>query len=346
VRVPLQARTRPAALDAAACPDCNVERVFESGDALLALTPTGLFRVAGRRGEWTPFLAESQARLADRNISAVAPDSQGRLWIGYFDRGLDILDPAARQARHFEDDVLFCVNRIVQDTARDRTAVATANGLVLFGAGVQRQILNRAAGLIASQVTDVLFRPDGAIIAATPAGVSFIEASRISSLYAFHGLVNNHVYSLGQSGNRTLAGTLGGLSVIESGTPAARFTTANSGLTANWITAVLPTSNDVFLGTYGGGILHMGAGASWVPFAGLPSSFEVNANAMAASDRAVYAGTLDRGLAVYDRASSRWHWVTRGLPSLNVTALAVQSGTLYIGTDNGLVRAPEEALLR
>jgi ligand-binding sensor domain-containing protein len=33
-----------------------------------------------------------------------------------------------------------------------------------------------------------------------------------------------------------------------------------------------------------------------------------------------------------------------GLPSENVTALAESGGYIYVGTDNGLVRIPEEKL--
>ena len=43
---------------------------------------------------------------------------------------------------------------------------------------------------------------------------------------------------------------------------------------------------------------------------------------MLVTDRAVYAGTLGQGLAIYNRASMRWTLNTTGLPSLNVTALA------------------------
>jgi ligand-binding sensor domain-containing protein len=53
---------------------------------------------------------------------------------------------------------------------------------------------------------------------------------------------------------------------------------------------------------------------------------------------------LGRGLFVYDRPSGRWTTVTRGLPSLNVTALAEGDGNLYVGTDNGLIRLREGAL--
>ena len=65
---------------------------------------------------------------------------------------------------------------------------------------------------------------------------------------------------------------------------------------------------------------------------------------MLATARAVYAGSLDAGLYVYNRASGRWSNVRAGLPSGNVTALAARGGYLYIGTDNGLVRAPEGSL--
>jgi ligand-binding sensor domain-containing protein len=347
VRVLLDAKTRPVANESAECANCTIQRVLHTPDAVLALTSDGLYRIGARRTEWTPVLKAEDARLADRNISALAPDSNGRLWVGYFDRGLDIFDPAGGPARHVEDDVVFCVNRIVHDRERERVGVATSNGLVLFtGSGDKRQVLTRADGLIASHVTDVLFRPDGTIVAGTPAGVSFIEASRISSIYAFQGLVNNHVYTLAAMGSRTFAGTLGGLSVIETGLTTASFTTANSGFKHNWITAVLPVSNDIFAGTYGGGIMHLGSGGTWTGFDDLPPSFEVNPNAMAASDRAVYAGTLDRGLALYERSTGRWRWITRGLPSVNVTAISAQAGLVYIGTDNGLVRVPEDTLLK
>jgi hypothetical protein len=72
----------------------------------------------------------------------------------------------------------------------------------------------------------------------------------------------------------------------------------------------------------------------------------VNPNAMAVTARAAYAGSLGRGLAVWDRSNGRWNWVTEGLPSLNVTAVAARNGLIYVGTDNGLVKVDEQGLLR
>jgi ligand-binding sensor domain-containing protein len=65
---------------------------------------------------------------------------------------------------------------------------------------------------------------------------------------------------------------------------------------------------------------------------------------MAAGADRVYAGALGEGLFVYERASGRWRVITAGLPSLNVTALELSGGYLYVGTDNGLVRAAENGI--
>jgi len=92
-------------------------------------------------------------------------------------------------------------------------------------------------------------------------------------------------------------------------------------------------------------VLRMDSQGRWETFEDLRGPIDINANAMIASDRAVYAGTLDRGLAIYDLASERWHFWTRGLPSPNVTAVEVRGGIIYIGTDNGLVKIPESTVL-
>jgi ligand-binding sensor domain-containing protein len=59
----------------------------------------------------------------------------------------------------------------------------------------------------------------------------------------------------------------------------------------------------------------------------------------------VLAGTLGKGLYVFDRERQRWTALSDGLPSLNVTALTESNGYIYVGTDNGLVRIQEQKLL-
>ena len=339
IEVPLAERKpRPARGHETAA---RVERLLELDGKLYALAADGLY--SAQDGDWSSVLQREGATLADRNISALDVDASGRIWAGCFDRGLDIIEPDLRRVTHVEDEHVFCVNRVVHDSARGVSAVATANGLVLFDSGGrERRVIGRDDGLIANHVTDVALVPGG-MVAATPAGLTFIDAGGMRSLYAFHGLVNNHVYALGVSGDRVFAGTLGGLSILERGLIAASFTTANSALKHNWITAIAPAGDAWFIGTYGGGLFRLDAGNRWDALSG---ALEVNPNAMAVTAGGVFAGTLGRGLLVWNRVTERSYAVTDGLPSANVTAVAAGGGYLYIGTDNGLVRVPEGSVLR
>ena len=342
VAAPLEAHAgRVVRLDPArVCADCSIRRILSVDGEVYALAEDSLWRGA------QPVIRREDSLLADRNISALRMDGSGRLWIGYFDRGLQILSSSGGPGEQLEDDHLFCVNRIAHDPARGISAVATANGLVMFDASTsRRRVITHEDGLIANQVTDVVLRSDGSAVAATPAGVSFIGASGISSIYAFQGLVNNHVYALASDGPRTLAGTLGGLSILDGPMVKASFTTANSALKHNWITAIVPVKDEWFIGTYGAGVLKMDALGRWQSFEDLRGEIDVNENAMIVTGNAVYAGTLDRGLAVYSFASGRWNFFAAGLPSVNVTAVESRGGVVYIGTDNGLVRVPESTLV-
>jgi len=322
----------------------RIMRLLSAQDNLFALTDSDFYSFNARGGGWRPAIEREAALLADRDISALAFDSSGRLWVGYFDRGLDVLSPAGDRATHIDDDHVFCVNRIVYDPEHDTTDVATANGLVVFdGALRQREVLGRSEGLIADHVTDVALVPGGMTLA-TPAGITFLTPAGARSIYAFHGLVNNHVYTLGAEGTQLLVGTLGGLSVLDEGQVRMNYTTANSGLKANWITALTRVGDEWFVGSYGGGIFRLDASRRCETFPDATGAFVVNPNAMLASGQRVYAGTLERGLYVYDRPLGRWSDVTAALPSPSVTALAVHNGYLYIGTDNGLIRILEQNL--
>jgi ligand-binding sensor domain-containing protein len=325
---------------------------FTTGNALLAVTPTGLLRREAS-GLWQPFINAAPHSLTDRNISSLSFAPDDRLWIGYFDRGLDILNLQTNAAQHLEDDHLFCINRILPDPQRHTLDVATANGLVLFDPAATtpraRQILSRRDGLLSDQIADIAFTHDGLALA-TPAGITFFTPSGAQSLYSFHGLVNNHVYTLAAdpATTRVYAGTLGGLSILDDLTVRQNVTLRNSGLNRNWITAILhaPQENtDTWLiGTYGGGVLQMDASGRITPMDGARPTSVINPNAMLLTPQHVFAGSLADGLLVYNRASRHWSHITSGLPSRNVTALAEHNGELYIGTDNGLVRIAESRL--
>jgi ligand-binding sensor domain-containing protein len=321
----------------------EVRQFFASGDAVFAVARNGLYRMNPRAFGGQRVLETGSTVLTDRNVSALAADSTGRLWVGYFNRGLDLLSADGR-VTHIEDEHVFCVNRILPDAKTGTIDVATANGLVRFDdSGGEQQVLTRADGLIADHVTDVAAYRDGLALA-TPAGLTFLDASGARSMYAFHGLVNNHVYALGVSGDELMAGTLGGLSVLNQGDITANYTTTSSNLKHNWITAVVPVGSEWMVGTYGAGILGFDRSGHFRSFEVASGQFEVNPNAMLVTPSYVLAGTLGQGLYLYDRQSARWSAIRHGLPSSNVTALAAANGYIYVGTDNGLVRIPEQKL--
>jgi len=330
----------------------QVNRLLAIEGKIYALAADGLYISTQRGPGWKRVLQQDAGLLTDGNISALSIDSTGKLWVGYFDRGLDVIDLGARKSFHTENDRIFCVNRIVHDAARRLTLVATANGLVVMdAAGKTEQVLTKQDGLIADHVTDIALLPNAsggslsAMAIATPAGLTFFDSTGARSLYAFHGLVNNHAYTLGMSDDpadpRLMVGTLGGLSVLQAGLVRASYTTANSALKANWITALAPVGREWFAGTYGAGVLKMNDHGTWEIFADMPSDIVVNPNALLVTKANVFAGTLGRGLWIFDRERQRWSEMERGLPSLNVTALAEKDGSLFVGTDNGLARFDE-----
>lgn len=323
----------------------EVRQFLASDNALYVLTRTALYRMNPKGLGWQQVLKPNPATLSKNNISALTGDAEGQLWVGYFDRGLDVVQLESKRVRHVEDEKVFCVNRILPEARTGTIDVATANGLVRFSAsGNEEQVLTRTDGLIADHVTDVVPYGNGLALA-TPAGLTFLDSSGARSLYAFHGLVNNHVYALGVAGDRLLAGTLGGISLIGHEAVQANYTASNSGLKHNWITAVVPIQDGWMIGTYGAGILGMDRAGQFHSYDKATAAFDVNPNAMLATQRYVLAGSLGQGLYVYEVRSGRWTQITEGLPSLNVTALAQTGSAIYVGTDNGLVRVEEQNLL-
>lgn len=320
-----------------------IRQIFRSGHQLYAVARNGLYQ-STHPGDWRKVITPAPSMLSARNISALAVDPSGRLWVGYFDRGLDIVSKNLAQARHIEDDHVFCVNRIAADPTGNSIDVGTANGLVFFDeGGHERQVMARHAGLISPDVTDLAFYNHGMALA-TPAGITFLDQTGAHSIYAFQGLVNNHVYALGLRGGELLAGTLGGVSILHHDAVTRNLTSSTSGLRQNWITAVIPGHHSWWIGTYGQGVQRLGLAHRFSATGATRPGVDVNPNAMLATPNLILAGTLDHGLFVLNRNTGRWHNILHGLPSRNVTAFAVSGSTIYIGTDNGLISTTEQGL--
>jgi ligand-binding sensor domain-containing protein len=322
----------------------EVHQIQGTEDGVIVLTRGRIYSMKADGLRWREALEPEAAVLSDRNVSALARDPSGQLWVGYFDRGLDILPVGALATVHVEDEHVFCVNRILPEQSSHTVEVATANGLVRFGESDKpQQVLGTADGLIAQHVTDVV-RYRGGLAIATPAGITFLDSDGARSMYSFHGLANNHVYALGVSDDDLMVGTLGGLSEVKSGLVKTNYRAGDSGLEQNWITAVVRVGDQWMVGTYGSGVMGLDGAGRFHAYQTATAAIEINPNAMLVTPDHVFAGTLGQGLYIYDRLQQRWTIARDGLPSTNVTALARSDGYIYVGTDNGLARIEEKKI--
>src|SRR6185503_680374 len=59
--------------------------------------------------------------LTDGHITTLAIDEPGRLWVGYFDRGIDLVAPeTSERISHIEDDRVREINHLAFDRNEDR----------------------------------------------------------------------------------------------------------------------------------------------------------------------------------------------------------------------------------
>jgi ligand-binding sensor domain-containing protein len=299
------------------------------------------FSIDSSDGRHAPIRLAEPFQLSDTNISALAFDQDGNLWVGYFDRGLDVFDSQGKRLIHHEDDRIFCINHVL--VLKDgRTLVSTANGLAIYYGTSLQHFITEKEGLIHKAVAMTHSLGLGGTterwLAATAEGLSLFEGNRpAQNLFALHGLASNHVYCADSLGKRVYLGTLGGISVLEEGQITITWNTANSGLAANWVNALAVLGPRLFVGTYGGGIQSVDLDGQWTDYSESIGRFEVNPNAMAVDGGRLYAGTLDQGIQIYDDRQGHWQQVREGLPSQNVTAFAFTSDRVLVGTDGGLV---------
>ena len=292
--------------------------------------------------EWRTW-SKPDSLFHDGNVSALLKARNGELWVGYFDRGLDILSSSRDSVTHLSDDTLFCVNHISEDQT-GRVYVSTANGLVIFASDRSRKIYRKEDGLLSDRVMQTLpLDPEGKSVAiATTQGFTLKEGESMKSIYAFHGLVNNHVYTMTADGAQLYLGTLGGISRVNKMQVTGSWTQMDSGLKRNWVNALMSIDNKLFVGTYGSGVQVRTENGEWLDFPSLPEDLEVNPNAFYFNGTHLFCGTLDRGFFVYDTRNASWKNMTRALPSLNVTAFASDRDFVFVGTDRGLLQIKYE----
>lgn len=334
---------------------------------LWALTREGAF-TRDERTTRPAFESVAGSLVGDRvltgsHITSLANDGEGRLWIGYFDRGIDLIAPeTSERLSHIEDDRVREINHLAYDRNQDHMLAATSRGLIVLDAGLKQTVMTREqGGLINDSVAHISFaeidsaqltstaasisgaaalaRTQGRVmVLATAGGLTEVIGGRARSITAFHGLASNHLYTSASVGSRLFVGSLAGLAELEGLRVVRTYKTSNSRLSHDWVTALAEADGTLYVGTNGGGVDALLPAGDWVNFADELGKFEVNQNAMHYDGERLYVGTSDRGLLVYNTRDRRWTRFSAGLASQSVTSITSDDRFIYVGTLNGLVR--------
>lgn len=319
---------------------------------LFALTREGLARADLTRAqmEFANFGAlPAAAPLAAAHISALALDEQGRLWIGYFDRGIDIFNTETMETiTHIEDQSVREINYIRRDEETGSMLVATAAGLAVFDAQLQYRMIDERAGISSNAVAHVAIMPaadtradNRQLVLATGRGLTLLQGAVARTPIS---LPNNYLYTSALLGRRLFLGSLGGLIEMEGLRAVRTFTNSNSKLSHNWINALVAVNGTLYIGTNGGGVDALLPSGELINYAGEIGKFDVNPNAMHSDGNRLYVGSLGNGVYVLDLASREWQRLRRGLTALDVGAIASDERYIYFGTSNGLARFERRSL--
>jgi len=316
---------------------------------IAALSPSALGQSAPagqtKRTENTGVSAKS---TTSNLISALAVDSQGRLWAGGFRTGIDVLSPEGKRLAHLESDTSREINSLLEDPKDKTMLAATSQGLLSFDANLR--VLRRWSttdGLLSNSVMQVAQmqnavaresdRDSRYIACATGKGLTFGLAGKLRSLTTVQGLPSNSLYAVLTQGRSLYAGTLSGLALIQDGRVVRVFKDSNSNLSTNWVTALCLVGSRLFVGTYGGGIFELTASGELVGFASGTGRAVVNPNAMWSDGARLYAGTLD-GALMFDLHSQKWTRINAELPSRSVLSITGDDRYVFFGTTSGIAR--------
>ncbi len=270
-------------------------------------------------------------------ITSFDVDTEGKLWVGYFDRGIDILSADMKLLQHLENEDIHIIRHLKYDSNRRVMKAATSRGVLEIRNDFSYDVINREDGLIHNEVSHINFTPDGELYS-TAGGVTFNRSGILRSLYVFHGLGSNHVYCSANRGPLSYAGTLHGISVIKDMVVTNTYTTSDSGLPGNWVSALMVDSEGtLWAGTYGEGIARLTEENKWEPIKCPYGRLNVNNNALIMIDNYLLIGTLSNGIIIYDTGREEWSRFDDALPSSNVTAFFKKGNNILVGTDAGIL---------
>jgi ligand-binding sensor domain-containing protein len=315
----------------------SARRVFITQGVLFADTTRGLFRRAA--SGWV--LARPRPESlppGPSHVNALAM-LESRLVVGLFNGGLavgEFAGPGKAQSLKWSSvpgSAAWGVNALLN--AGGSLYVASLRGASRFDGQKLRQLEGGASGAAFS-------------LAPTPGGVAvgfghgvLLPDGRFLS--AFHGLPGNQALALA-AGEQLFVGTPTGLGAIAGNRVSWRVISGEGKLPHPWITALHLRGEELFIGTYGGGVARRLASKANPngpgQFESFPETegFKVNTGCLVEAGGRLYLGTDGKGLYRLSPDDRCFLSVRVPLPSPRITAIMPGKDVLYVGTDEGLTR--------
>lgn len=263
------------------------------------------------------------------NVSALAIGGDA-LWVGSFDGDLASLASGAWRRWTVADGL---PSDWIDDLAYD--------GEKLWGA-TEKGVFWIVDGRVALPSAEALRRPTSSVFAS--AGKVYLAQQGRVLVLSSEGLrvvevPEKHPQRVWASEGEIWLAGLRGLYRVR-GKAVTRFGTAQKKLPADWVTAITPWEGGFLVGTYDGGLVLLSPEGDSQPV--LDKAW-INLGAVAASQGRVAVGEMDGGLWLQDGGAWRHLRLEDGLPSNDVTAVAFEKDSLWIGTREGLARLDLDA---
>jgi hypothetical protein len=328
-------------------PEASVPRfvngIAAGGGVRCAATTEGVFvQVEGQRYERVAL-----GTLPSNDITVVAEDGGGRVAVGTFDRGAAIVE-GGRVSPVPGLEPTEAINAAAWQEGGDGSALwlATAHGVVRVAPRAVPRRLRAADGLPSSFVRALLVQPDGRVLVGTDEGAAWIEGDRVVAVAPRRkgGPVPlaspmHATWALAVSADGAMwLGTNVGLYVGKGGS-FRRVALATGDLKDDWVTALAVRGDDVFVGTYAGGVTHLHASH----LGGITGDHVhlgggcINPGGLTFVGDQLFAATME-GLLARPAGDDHAAWTLRpaAAPGRDVTSVRKVGDTLWVASRRGI----------
>ncbi|MCM1356250.1 MAG: ATP-binding protein [Staphylococcus sp.] len=288
-----------------------------SGTLWIGRDHCGLEQVVKKDGRFSFVnIANSSEPDMINTVTALYEDNGGTLWIGTYKKGLYCYNPSVRKfaLRNFPD-----VNCILPSSADKGEVWLGTDGDGLLRWRPETDAVSTVIGPSAKigAITSLLETPDGSLyVGSYTSGLKRLRNGNIEILLTGTDLDKQYTWALSQGKNGTLwVGTLGGglFHLNPADMSARQYTTANSGLSADYIIKFASGENgQTYIATsHGVSILNTSDGT----FTSIPGLENTSINDIILDSRGLLWIASTHGLKLYD--PKRSHLVSLNLASAN-----------------------------